>query len=95
MRFLTLTKTYPDFTNRLIKYFYQNFRIILQNNNHEIIEKKIIDENSNLKYWKRMNKEDIIKKLENNDLKIDYLIIFQYINNYNGFEEVLENIKLF
>ena len=94
MKFLTLTKTYPDFTNRLIKYFYENLRVILEGEGHQIIEKKIIDESSNLKYWKRMNKENIIKKLENNDFGVDYLIIFQYINNYNGFEEVFKKYKI-
>jgi len=94
MKFLTLTKTYPDFTNRLIKYFYQNMRIILEKQGHQIIEKKIIDETSNLKYWKRMNKEDIIKELENNDFGVDYLIIFQYINNYKSFEEVFKKYKI-
>jgi len=91
---MVLTKTYPDFTNRLIKYFYQNFKTILVNCGHQFVEKKIIDETSNLKYWKRMNKDNIIERLNKNENEVDCLIIFQYINNYKGFEKVFKKYKI-
>lgn len=94
MKFLVLQLTHPDFINRLIKYFFQYFKDFLIENNNEVFIERIIDNKSNLNYWKKTNIDILKNKLENVYKDIDYIIIFQYINNYPDFYEEFKNFKL-
>lgn len=94
MKFLVLQLTHPDFINRLIKYFFQYFKDFLIENNNEVFIERIIDNKSNLNYWKKTNIDILKNKLENVYKDIDYIIIFQYINNYPDFYEEFKNFKI-
>ena len=77
MKFLVLQLTHPDFINRLIKYFFQYFKDFLIENNNEVFIERIIDNKSNLNYWKKTNIDILKNKLKNVYKDIDYIIIFQ------------------
>jgi len=94
MKFLVLQLTHPDFINRLIKYFFHYFKDFLIKNNNEVLIERVIDNRSNLNYWKKTNIELIKNKLNNEYNDIDYIILFQYITNYPDFYKEFKNFKL-
>jgi hypothetical protein len=94
MKFLVLQLTHPDFIGRLIKYFFYYFKNFLLENGNEVIIERIIDNNSNLNYWKNTNINTLKDKLSTIYKDIDYIIIFQYITNYPDFYEEFKKFKL-
>lgn len=94
MKFLVLAPTSVNMINRLIKYFFDYLKNFLITNGNEVIIEKVINKNSNLKHYKKINTDILNNKLKNIYKDIDYVILFQYIGIYQDMREVLKNFKV-
>jgi len=92
MKILVLKPTRPNFTERLIKYFFDNFRDFLQQNSCSLIIEKIISKNDNMKYWKSDNIDTLKKNFNEKYSDLDYILLFQYTSYY---KEILDDLRKF